>query len=206
MLPFALAMRALPYVGRSINGCFTSSELLSLGLTLVAIGDAVTGWGAHVGVSMTTMCGMVTLGSGGGLLNGETQKAIMSAVRRQRAGKASGISTTSRFAGILLGFAALSGVIGTVARSYLIHTSCLGGRPCAYAISFVDAVVAGDLPRALAGLTDAQRDIAIMHARPAYAEAFGTALFTAAVLAAVSALSVLLLMSGRTTERKRADS
>jgi hypothetical protein len=49
--------------------------------------------------------GMAILGSGGGLLNGETQNAIMGSVPRDRAGMASGISTTARFSGILLGFA-----------------------------------------------------------------------------------------------------
>ncbi len=206
MLPFALAMLALPFVGRWLNGLLTSSQLLGLGLALVAVGNAVTGWGAHLGISTITMCGMVALGSGGGLLNGETQKAIMSVVPRERAGMASGISTTSRFAGILLGFAVLSGLIATVTRSFLTHASCTGGRSCGYATSFADAIVAGDLPRALAGLTDAQQGIAIVHARLAYAAAFGTALFAAAAMAGVSALTVFLLMSNRTTERTRTES
>jgi Na+/melibiose symporter-like transporter len=197
MLPFALAMLALPYVGRRLSGFLTPSQLLSLGLALVAVGNAITGWGAHLGASTITMCGMVALGSGGGLLNGETQKAIMSVVPRERAGMASGISTTSRFAGILLGFAVLSGVIAAVARNFLIHASCAGGHPCNYTTSFADAVVAGDFPRALAGLTGAQGGIAMTHARLAYAAAFGTALFAAALVAGVSAVAVHLLMGKR---------
>jgi hypothetical protein len=121
--------------------------------------------GAHLGASTITMRGMVALGSGGRVLNGETQKAIMSVVPRERAGMASGISTTSRFAGILLGFAGLSGVIATMARNFLIHASCAGDRRCNYATSFADAVVAGDLPRALSGLTGTKEGIAMAHAR-----------------------------------------
>jgi hypothetical protein len=195
ILPFALAMLALPYIGRRLSGFLTSGQLLSLGLALVAAGNAITGLGAHLGASTITICGMVALGSGGGLLNGETQKAIMSVVPRERAGMASGISTTSRFVGILFGFAVLSGVIATTARDFLVHASCEGGRSCGYAPSFADAVVAGDLPRALAGLTGLQQVTALTHARLAYGTAIGTALFAAAIVAGISALAVHLLMS-----------
>ncbi len=86
--------------------------MLVLGLAVVATGDALTSWGAHLsGWPVVSRDGV--LGSGGGLLNGETQKAIMGTVARDRAGMASGISTTSRFSGILLGFAVLSGVLAT---------------------------------------------------------------------------------------------
>ncbi|HEX3525335.1 MAG TPA: MFS transporter, partial [Stellaceae bacterium] len=119
MLPFALAMLALPYVGRRLGRYLSSSQLLVLGLAIVGVGNAVTGWGAHRGVWLVVMIGMVILGGGGGLLNGETQKAIMRTVPRDRAGMASGISTTARFSGILLGFAVLSGVLATVTRRWL---------------------------------------------------------------------------------------
>ncbi len=56
---------------------------------------------------------MLVLGNGGGLLNGETQKAIMSVVPRERAGMASEISTTSALRGVLLGFAVLGGILAT---------------------------------------------------------------------------------------------
>jgi hypothetical protein len=76
MLPFALAMLTLPYVGRRLGRYFSSSQVLVLGLVVAAVGDALTGWGADLGVGPVVMIGMVVLGSGGGLLNGETQKAI----------------------------------------------------------------------------------------------------------------------------------
>jgi hypothetical protein len=60
------------------------------------------------------------LGAGGVSLNGETQKAIMGAVPRHRARMASGINTTARFSGILLGFAGLSAVLAVRAREKLI--------------------------------------------------------------------------------------
>lgn len=60
---------------------------------------------------------MAVLSSGGGLLNGETQKAIMSVMPPERAGMASGISTTARFSGILLGFATLGAVLSSQVRA-----------------------------------------------------------------------------------------
>ncbi|MFG1424431.1 MFS transporter, partial [Roseixanthobacter liquoris] len=184
MLPFALAMLLFPHVGRLLGGRFTSRGILSLGLVLVGIGNAVTAFGAHLGAWSTVMTGMLVLGSGGGLLNGETQKAIMSVVPRERAGMASGISTTSRFSGILLGFAMLSGILATVVRRQFPDRSA----------AFGDAVVAGDLPNAVAGLTGSARDTAIEQARTAFSHGFSTALLVVAVFALVSSLAINRLM------------
>ena len=125
MLPFALAMLSLPFVGRRLGHTLTSRQVLVLGLAVAAAGNALTSWGAHLGGWPIVLIGMAVLGSGGGLLNGETQKAIMGTVARDRAGMASGISTTSRFSGILLGFAVLSGVLATRTRSELT-SGCMG--------------------------------------------------------------------------------
>jgi hypothetical protein len=132
------------------------------------------------------------------LLNGETQKAIMGAVPRDRAGMASGISTTSRFSGILLGFAVLSFVLATMTRRSLTGT-CVGAAACEHMQRFADAVVAGDLPRATAGIEPGARALAMEHARLAYSGGFSAALLVAAVIASVSAVLVGLLMRGRTT-------
>ncbi|UFX44143.1 MFS transporter [Bradyrhizobium sp. 41S5] len=192
MLPFALAMLAFPYVGRLLGRHLTSTGILAIGLIIVGVGNALTGWGAHLGAWPIVTCGMLVLGSGGGLLNGETQKAIMSVVPRERAGMASGISTTSRFAGILLGFAMLSGVMATVVRSTLTADWCR--ESCHQASGFADAVVAGDLPYAVAGLTGAARDVAIEQARNALSDGFSAALLTASLIALLSALAVHRLM------------
>lgn len=68
----------------------------------------------------------------------------MSVVPRERAGMASGISTTSRFSGILLGFATLSGVLATSVRATLTSGSCEDIEACARMRALADAVVAGD--------------------------------------------------------------
>jgi len=198
MLPFALAMLAFPHVGRLVGRRFTSRGILTLGLIVVGLGNILTGWGAHLGAGPIVMCGMLVLGSGGGLLNGETQKAIMSIVPRERAGMGSGISTTARFSGILLGFAMLSGVMATVVRSTLAASSCW--EPCRQASDVADAVVAGDLPHAVAGLTGVARDNAIEQARNAFSSGFSAALLTAGLIALLSALIVYRLMRDQTKD------
>nr|WP_237915183.1 MFS transporter [Acetobacter senegalensis] len=100
MLPFALAMLVFPHIGRLLERRLSSASILTIGLLFVAVGNAITAWGAYSVAWHVIMGGMIVLGGGGGLLNGETQKAIMSAVPHERSGMASGISTTSRFSGI----------------------------------------------------------------------------------------------------------
>ena len=187
MLPFALAMLLFPQVGRKLGSRYTSRVILALGLALVGFGNALTAVGAYLGAWSALMAGMFVLGSGGGLLNGETQKAIMSAVPRERAGMASGISTTSRFSGILLGFALLSGILATVVRRQFTDQSPELG----------DAVVAGDLTNAVAGLMGPARDTAIDFARAAFSHGFSIALFAASIFAFISSVAVYRLMRQR---------
>nr|WP_314073402.1 MFS transporter [uncultured Roseococcus sp.] len=191
MLPFALAMLAFPVVGRLLGKRLSSREILSIGLLVVGLGSLVTAWGANTANGLVVMIGMLILGSGGGLLNGETQKAIMSIVPRERAGMASGISTTARFSGILFGFAVLSGVMASTVRSILMRPDC------AEAIctpSFVEAVVAGDMPGAVAGIAASAREAAIAAALAGYAHGFAAALLTSGCVAICSAILVHRLM------------
>ena len=48
---------------------------------------------------------------GAGLLNGTTQKAILAGIPRERSGMGSGISTTTRFTGIVLAVGGLGAVL-----------------------------------------------------------------------------------------------
>jgi hypothetical protein len=153
MLPFALAM-LLPMAGRRLAAFMAGYRILTLGLAVVAAGNLVMAWSASMpGNRLLDVIGMAILGAGGGLLNGETQKAIMGTIPPERAGMASGISTTSRFCGILLGFAGIGAVLAGGVRSAL-----LAGLPQAgvrIAPDMVERMVAGDtgaLPAGLAGL------------------------------------------------------
>ncbi|PWK74047.1 MFS transporter [Aminobacter sp. AP02] len=195
MLPFAMAMLVLPQIGRWLSRFMSSTQVLVFGLAIVCLGNVTTGFGALQGQLPLVIAGMILLGSGGGLLNGETQKAIMGSVPRDRAGMASGISTTSRFSGILLGFAVLSGVLATFARQQLemAANGSIGLRP-SDAPRFADAVIAGDLPLATKLVAIEHQDGAALIARQAYSAGFSTALFVAAAMAAIAAVSVAVLM------------
>ncbi len=118
----------------------------------------------------------------------------MGTVPRDRAGMASGISTTARFSGILLGFAVLSGVLATVTRTWLMEASCIGGV-CGQVQRFADAVAVGDLPRALASLDSGARAQAMDHARLAHSSGFSVSLAVAAGVCA--ALVGMLMREGR---------
>jgi len=198
MLPFALAMLILPQAGRWLAHYWPGYRILAAGLAVVAIGNALTGWAALHDAPVLVAIGMAVLGSGGGLLNGETQKAIMGSVPPGRAGMASGISTTARFTGILLGFATLGAVLAAQARTALLPALTSAAMTSAAssgdAGSFIDRVVAGDIAAALAPLPPASRDAALDIARHGYGHGFAMALYTAGAIAAIASVAVFLLM------------
>jgi EmrB/QacA subfamily drug resistance transporter len=205
MLPFALAMLIFPQAGRLLGRRLQPYHILALGLAIVALGDGLIGWAASRHLAAMVALGMAVLGSGGGLLNGETQKAIMGSVPPHRAGMASGLSTTTRFSGILLGFAGLGAVLAGAAKPILVAGACRPGGPlCADAAGFADRVVAGDAARAITMLPAGAHDAAVALARDGYGHGFGIALYGASGLALVLAVVVLALMGcstgGRTGE------
>jgi EmrB/QacA subfamily drug resistance transporter len=173
MLPFALAMLLLPMAGRRLAAYIDSYRILALGLAIVALGNLVMMCSAYApGRPWLVPLGMAILGSGGGLLNGETQKAIMGAVPADRAGMASGISTTSRFVGILTGFAGLGAILAAT-----VHGALLEGLPrigLQASTVFIERLAAGDvqsaagldgaLPMGLAPLLRRSFDMAFAHA------------------------------------------
>jgi EmrB/QacA subfamily drug resistance transporter len=188
MLPFALAMLLLPQLGRRLGAHLRSPHILALGLCVTALGNLLMIWAARSGDGWLTALGMAVLGSGGGLLNGETQKAIMGNVPRERAGMASGISTTSRFTGVLAGFAGLGAVLAEGARGAMLDAlSPLAGR--ALAGEFAARAMAGDFDDA-AQLYGAQGAGAVTLARRAYGLGFSHVFLAAALLALAAAAVV----------------
>jgi Na+/melibiose symporter-like transporter len=195
MLPFASAMLILPQIGRRLGRRLASHWILALGLTIVCLGNLITAWAAGGGRWPFVILGMAILGSGGGLLNGETQNAIMGSVPRDRAGMASGISTTARFSGILLGFALLNAAIAIIARSLLTADACAAFvSRCEAAGTFAGLVIAGDVPKAAALMSPDRQAVAIDIAHRGYAAGFSGALFIAAIVAGSAAVLVAALM------------
>ena len=192
MLPFALAMLILPQLGRKLAAYMDSRQILTLGLTVVACGNLSMMVAARSTSHAWLIVAMALLGSGGGLLNGETQKAIMGTVPRERAGMASGISTTSRFTGILLGFSGLGAVLAEGVRSALTAQMTQTHLPVVQ--GFTERVMAGDFSRAFALYPPASIEALVHIARSSYGEGFARAFAGASIVAAVSASIVFLSM------------
>ncbi|MCA1325073.1 MFS transporter [Herbaspirillum sp. alder98] len=185
MLPFAVAMLLLPQAGRALARRLRSSTIVVLGLSVVALGNLVLAFAADAGSTPFIVIGMAVLGCGGGLLNGETQKAIMSNVPPERAGMASGISTTSRFTGVLAGFAGLGAVLAENARQAMIEGLLKLDSP--HATEFVSRAMAGDIDGA-ARLLPQQHTAAALMVRHAYGVGFSRVFLVAALVAFCAAL------------------
>lgn len=197
MLPFALAMLIFPYVGARLGPHLSSPAILALGLATVAVGNTAAGWGAWSGVWPLLLSGMFVIGSGAGLLNGETQKAIMMTIPRDQAGVASGVSTTARFSGILIGFAALNAVFAFGIRIRFASDACTSVT-CPDQGELAEAFIAGDPYAALADRSES----VISSVQQYYAMAFSTSFLAAALVAASSAALVWWLLRRPPPERR----
>jgi Na+/melibiose symporter-like transporter len=192
MLPFALAMLLLPQLGRKLAAFMESRQILALGLSVVACGNLAMMFAARGASHTWLIVAMALLGSGGGLLNGETQKGIMGTVPRERAGMASGISTTSRFTGILLGFSGLGAVLAGGVHAALVEQ--MSRMQLAIMPGFVEHAMAGDFSRAYTLYPAALTDTLTHIARSSYGQGFSHAFGAAAIVAAISAVIVFLSM------------
>ena len=120
MIPFALPLLIGPSIGGKLAARMSSRAILSFGLGLVALGDAIAAVAVLADLGYwTAAIGMFATGSGAGLLNSETAKAQIGSVPPERAGMASGLASTTRFIGIIAGVAGLGAVLSAVAESNL---------------------------------------------------------------------------------------
>nr|WP_281348971.1 MFS transporter [Paracoccus limosus] len=131
MLPFTSAMLIFPRVGAQISQRIGVWWMLLAGLATIALGTAAA---AALAGGPLFFAALFVIGAGAGAMNGETQKAIMMTMPPGSTGLASGISTTARFSGVLLGFTALSGMI----------------EPSAAGLSGIAPAMAGAMAAALA--------------------------------------------------------
>ncbi|MFM0736168.1 MFS transporter [Paraburkholderia xenovorans] len=202
MLPFALAMVVGPYVGAALAKRLSSMALLAAGLLLIAAGNLLTALVAGDARYTLVALGMIVTGLGAGILNGDTQKAIMACVPPHRTGMASGISTTTRFTAIVMSVGVLGAVLA--ARTHAAFVADTPQTPdvkAALEAGFMSRVLAGDTAQATAHLPLALRDTLIGAAHASFASGFAAALGLAAVAAASIAAGVWML-GGR---RERAD-
>jgi EmrB/QacA subfamily drug resistance transporter len=202
MLPFALAIMVFPRVGAVLTRFMPLHGLMSLALGMVCAGNMIVAAAAVISSHWLVLIGMIVTGSGAGILNGNTQKAIVRNVPIERAGMASGISTTTRFAAIVLAIACLGGVL-------LQHTDAhfgdaLAGAQIALppdAADIVQHAVAGDGSQALQSWPAASRAFAAQALQSSFAHAFAAAMLIAALVAAISAVLTYVLGRGEPQEK-----
>ncbi|MCP3728462.1 MFS transporter [Paraburkholderia sp. CNPSo 3272] len=199
MLPFALSMIVGPWLGTRIGRRATGpTSLLSAGLALVGVGNLLTAISAQSGEYGWVAFGMVVTGLGAGVLNGDTQKAIMACVPPHRTGMASGISTTTRFTAIVTSIGVLGAVLASRARSTIdaamqCHTS---GNACVDA-QFMSDLLAGDTGHALARLAPHLQPAMTSIAPTGFASGFASALSVAGYLALMISVAIWLLAGRR---------
>lgn len=112
MLPIAIPLFVVPrLVAAHLTHRLSGRTLLTIGLSLIAAGLAWVGLEIPQLRYMPLLPGLLLMGIGAGLLNGETAKVSMSAIPPERAGMASGISGTLRFSGIVIGFAVFGAIL-----------------------------------------------------------------------------------------------
>ncbi|WP_414451039.1 MFS transporter [Burkholderia sp. 22PA0099] len=191
MLPFAVAMVAGPYLGAWLARRRAGSPMLAAGLVLVGAGNLLTAAVAPAAGYGWVALGMIVTGLGAGVLNGDTQKAIMACVPAERTGMASGISTTTRFAAIVTSIGVLGAVLA--ARTHTALAGALAAHPAALPhldAGFMSDLLAGDPAHAIAGLPAGLRDAVAAAAPGGFASGFAAALAVAGGLAIAVAAAV----------------
>lgn len=200
MIPMVLPVVIVPRVASArLASRLSGRTLLTLGLALLSFGLLWMSAFAERLAFAPLIGGMLLTGAGGGLLNIETAKAGMNSIPADRAGMASGVVGTVRFAGIAMGFAALGAVLFHTVSGQLagaLSSVARAGRP-----AVLQHIVAGDLSVvARNSPAGAIRDAAIA----SLARGFRVIFFDAAVFAAVAALAVWMLVSADDTAPERA--
>ena len=191
MLPFAVAMVLASRLTPMLAPRLHDRGMLVTGLLIVAVGNALTALAAASLAYGWVALGMVVTGAGAGLLNGTTQKAILASIARERSGMGSGISTTTRFTGIVLAVAGLGAVLAQRTGAAFERLAWLHGLHAS--ADMVGRIVAGNAMEAFAQLPPAMREVAAAAARQAFVEGFAGVLWLASALASLSAALVFVL-------------
>ena len=145
LLPFPVPMVLAPRLILRLGNRLSSRQLLTLGLAITALGNGAFWLIAKADAGYPVfILGMLIAGIGAGILNGETVHVLSAAVPPERGGMASGISSTTRLAGMLIGVAGL----GAVIAAHQPHSSAGGGKTID-AQSFVAGFSAASLVAAL---------------------------------------------------------
>jgi hypothetical protein len=171
--------------------------MLTAGLLITALGNMLFWAIAHASLGyLSFVIGMLIAGSGAGILNGETVKVLSASVPPERSGMASGLASTTRFIGILVGVATLGAILSNVAKQSFLAAAEAAGLGSAASNEAVRHVISGDLAGALekvpAGIRDRIHEVALI----AFGDGFASAGLTAAVVAFIAAFLTWRYVAG----------
>ncbi|KVD40382.1 disulfide bond formation protein DsbA [Burkholderia ubonensis] len=196
MLPFAFAMIVGPSFGAALAARVSSGGVLAGGLALIGAGNLLTAVLTASGDYRLVALGMFVTGCGAGVMNGDTQKAIMACVPPHRTGMASGISTTTRFSAIVTAVGVLGAVLAARAHVQLDRlVAATPGLGCVVDAPFMSSLLAGDLARALERVPPQAAKTLAAAAPAAFASGFADALVLSGALALVGAVVVMKLLA-----------
>ena len=196
MLPLAVPLFVMPrVVSLFLNHRLTGRDLLTLGLGLVGTGLLITSLKISSLHYFSVVQGMFIAAVGAGILNGQIAKVGMTVIPVERAGMASGVVGTSRFTGIVVGFASLGAVliasIGTNVRN------AMPWLDAADRFQVVHLLANGNLSSAVS-LIESHGGSAEL-ARMSFAYGYGRVLFASASLALLGAVLNWMLVSAEET-------
>ncbi|OJA75264.1 MFS transporter [Burkholderia ubonensis] len=196
MLPFAFAMIVGPSFGAALAARVSSGGVLAGGLALIGAGNLLTAALTASGDYRLVALGMFVTGCGAGIMNGDTQKAIMACVPPHRTGMASGISTTTRFSAIVTAVGVLGAVLAARAHAQLDRlVAATPGLGRVVDAPFMSSLLAGDLARALERVPPQAAKTLAAAAPAAFASGFADALELSGMLALVGAVVVMKLLA-----------
>jgi hypothetical protein len=119
---------------------------------------------------------------------------MQGAVPVQRAGMASGLTATTRMAGLLVGIAALGAVLAQVASRSLMARSVAAGLDAETATKLAGHAASGDVAGIIGTVPEAVRASVWQIVNAAFADGFAAAALLAAAVAAAMALFTVLLV------------
>jgi hypothetical protein len=199
MLPLAIPMIVVPHIAVSYR--FMGRTLLTSGLAILGAGLFLMALAAPYFSYVGMLAGMILAGIGGGVLNSEVVKVGIMVIPPARAGKASGMSGTIRFSGLVIGFAALGAILVSRISSIVVQAPAV--RHLDDAAQFVRNVAAGDFAGAsntLPGL-EGLRELAFR----GFGGGYQTILFVAAAFALAASMLCWLLISPTDTAAVQED-
>lgn len=187
MIPFAAPMVLVPHLTAGKASHLSGQAILTLGFAVTLIGNLLFWLVARAELPYGFfVIGMLVAGSGAGLLNGETVKVMSLAVPPARAGMASGLASTTRFIGILIGAAGLGAVLAGMARDRFIAAANTAGLDPAASAAAAKRVTSGDLQGMLDAVPSGLRPVLHLAGLHAFGAGFAAASLLAAVVAALA--------------------